>query len=98
MASDLEKMAVEIERPIGCLSRTVFWILFVIFGAVLAVIGWLLYTAVFVTHPIGLDNHQKDALIVILSGIVLATMLAAIVRDSMRRAIYRRVLRKRSKD
>ncbi len=97
MANDLERMAVEIERPIGCISRTVFWILFVIFGAVLGVIGWFLYTSVIVHHPLPGDTSQKDAAIIILSGIVLAMALAAIVRDTMRGAIYRRILRRRSK-
>ena len=98
MAQDLEKLAVDIERPIGCLSRTVFWILFVVFGAILGVIGWLLYTSFWAgsTH-IGLSENQKDAVIVILSVIVLSVMLAAIIRDTMRRAIYQRVLRRRSK-
>jgi|SRR5579859_5110869 len=96
MASDLEKLAVDIERPIGCLSRTVFWILFVIFGAILGVIGWLIYTSTLVNHPIPLSNTHKDALIVGLSVVVLAMALAAIIRDSMRKALYRRVLKKRS--
>ncbi|HLW00173.1 MAG TPA: hypothetical protein VKT82_16010 [Ktedonobacterales bacterium] len=97
MAQEIEKLVVDIERPIGCIARAVFWILFVLFGAVLGVLGWLLYTSVFVNHPIPLDNHQKDALIVILSGIVLATMLAALVRDTMRRAIYRWVARRQGR-
>lgn len=98
MATDLEKLAVDIERPIGCLSRTVFWILFVIFGAILGAIGWFLYMSFWAgaTH-IALSENHKDALIVGLSVVVLAMALAAIIRDSMRRAIYRRVLRKRAK-
>jgi uncharacterized protein YacL len=98
MASDLEKLAVDIERPIGCISRTVFWILFVIFGAVLGVIGWFVYNSILLTHPIGLDNHQKDALIVGLSVVVLAMMFAAIIRDTMRKAIYQRVMKRRAKN
>ncbi len=98
MATDLEKLAVDIEKPIGCISRTVFWILFVIFGAILGGLGWLLYTAVIATHPIPLDTPQKDALIVILSGIVLAALLAGITRDSIRRYIYHRVERKSKED
>jgi TRAP-type C4-dicarboxylate transport system permease small subunit len=98
MAQDLEKLAVEIERPIGCLSRTVFWILFVIFGAILGVIGWFVYTSFWAgTTHIALSENHKDALIVALSVIVLSVTLAAIVRDSMRRAIYQRVLRRRAK-
>jgi hypothetical protein len=97
MATDLEKLAVDIERPIGCLSRTVFWILFVIFGAILGAIGYFVYNSILLTHPLQLDNHQKDALIVGLSAVVLAMALAAIVRDSIRRAIYSRVQRKRSR-
>ncbi|HEY7358590.1 MAG TPA: hypothetical protein VH590_19045 [Ktedonobacterales bacterium] len=98
MAQDLEKLAVDIERPIGCLSRTVFWILFVIFGAILGALGWFVYTSFWAgaTH-IALSENQKDAVIVALSVVVLAMALAAIVRDSMRRAIYQRVLRKRAK-
>ncbi len=97
MAQEIEKMVVDIERPIGCLARTVFWILFVIFGAALGVAGWFLYTDVVANHPIPLNTHQKDALIIILAGIVLATMLAALVRDVMRQAIYRWVARRQSK-
>jgi H+/Cl- antiporter ClcA len=98
MAQDLEKLAVEIERPIGCISRTVFWILFVIFGAILGAIGWFLYTGIISTHALPGDPHQKDAVIVALSVIVLSLAIAAIIRDSMRRAIYQRVLRRRSKN
>ena len=97
MAQDLEQLAVEIERPIECLSRVVFWILFVIFGAILGVIGWFVYNGILLSHPINLDAHQKDALIVILSVIVLAVTLSAIVRDTMRRAIYQRVMRRRAR-
>ena len=98
MAQDLEKLAVEIERPIGCVSRTVFWILFVVFGAILGVLGWFLYTSFWAgsTH-IGLSENQKDAVIVALSVIVLSVTLAAIIRDSIRNAIYQRVLRRRNK-
>ncbi len=97
MAGDLEKLAVDIERPIGCLSRTVFWILFVIFGVIMGAIGWLLYTSFWAgaTH-INLSENHKDALIVALVVIVLSMALAAIIRDSMRKAIYRRVLKRRA--
>ena len=103
MAGDLEKLAVDIERPIGCISRTVFWILFVVFGVILGAIGWLMYTVFWSgsTHIVlGSAQHSennKDALIVGLVVVVLAMALAAIIRDSMRKAIYRRVLSRRNK-
>ena len=97
MAKEIEELLVDIERPIGCIASAVFWILFVVFGAVLGVGGWFLYTLVIVHHSLPLDSHQKDALIVILSGIVLASILAAIVRDSMRKAIFRWVARRQKR-
>lgn len=97
MAGDLEKLAVDIERPIGCLSRAVFWILFVIYGAILAVVGWLVYNYVLVPHPTLIPDNAKNAVIVILGVVVLGVMLAAITRDRIRNRIYQRVLRKRNK-
>ncbi len=98
MAQDLEKLAVEIERPIGCASRVVFWVLFVIYGAVLGVLGWLTYQYVLVPHPDLIPNEAKNAVIVVLAVIVLGTILAGITRDSIRNAIYRRIERRRSKN
>jgi H+/Cl- antiporter ClcA len=98
MAGDLEKLAVDIERPVGCISRVVFWILFVVYSAVLGVVGWLVYNYILVSHPIPLSPNHKDALIVILSVVVLGVMLAAITRDYIRNRIYNRVDRKRSRN
>ena len=95
MAQDLEKLAVDIERPIGCISRTVFWILFVVYSALLGVAGWAIYNNILVAHPLGLSNNQKDAVIVALAVVVLGTMLAAITRDYIRNKLYNRVDRKR---
>jgi uncharacterized metal-binding protein len=97
MASDLEKLAVDIERPVGCISRVVFWILFVVYSAVLGVVGWLIYNYILLNHPIPLSNNHKDALIVILAVVVVGVMLAAITRDHIRNRIYRRIDRKRNK-
>lgn len=99
MAGDLEKLAVDIERPVGCISRVVFWVLFVIFAAILGAIGWLLYTSLWAgSNHISLGSeNNKDALIVVLSVVVLAMALAAIIRDNIRNRIYQRVLRKRNK-
>lgn len=95
MAQDLEKLAVDVERPIGCISRTVFWILFVIFSAVLGVIGWFVYQKVLIPNPNLIPDNAKNAVIVVLSVIVLGMALAAITRDSIRNSLYRRVDRKR---
>jgi uncharacterized membrane protein (DUF485 family) len=95
MAQDLEKLAVDIERPIGCISRVVFWILFVVYSALLGVAGWAIYNNVLLAHPINLTNNQKDAVIVGLSVVVLGTMLAAVTRDYIRNKLYDRVDRKR---
>jgi hypothetical protein len=98
MAQDLEKLAVDIERPIGCISRTVFWILFVVYSALLGVIGWFVYQEVL--GPDGVNPHlipdsAKNAVIVVLSVIVLGSMLAAITRDYIRSKLYDRVDRRR---
>jgi hypothetical protein len=97
MAQDLEKLAVDIERPIGCISRVVFWILFVVYGAILGVIGWAVDKYILIPHPLTLNHTTEDAIVVGLSVVVLGTILAAITRDSMRNAIFRRVMRRRSK-
>lgn len=97
MAGDLEKLAVDIERPIGCISRTVFWILFVIYGAILGVVGWAVDKYILVPHPFTWNHTTEDAIVVGLSVVVLGTILAALTRDSMRKAIYRRVLNRRNK-
>ncbi len=97
MASDLEKLAVDIERPVGCISRVVFWILFVVYSAVLGVVGWLVYNYVLVPHPNLIPDNAKNAVIVILAVVVVGVMLAAITRDHIRNRIYRRIDRKRNK-
>jgi Mn2+/Fe2+ NRAMP family transporter len=88
---DVETAAYDVERAVGCALRTVFWIFFVVYGAVLGVAGWALYTYVLVQHPINLSNNHKDALIVGLAVVVLGTILAAMTRDQLIHVIFRRV-------
>jgi hypothetical protein len=88
---ELETVAVDTERAIGCALRTVFWILFVVYTAVLAVAGWALYNNVLLNHPFNLSNNHKDALIVGLAVVLLGTMLAAVTRDQLVHVIFRRV-------
>lgn len=87
---------VDLERSIGCALRTVFWILFVLYTAVLAVLGWALYTSVLAHHRIPLPDSSKDAVIVGLSVVVLGTILAAMTRDQLLHIIFHRVRRQRS--
>ncbi len=91
MAQELERAAVDIERPIGCVSRTTFWILFVVFGAIFGVLGWLVYNGILVAHPLALTANQKDGLIVILFVVVLSVMLAALTRDYFRMRVFNRL-------
>ncbi|HEX6777357.1 MAG TPA: hypothetical protein VF099_04095 [Ktedonobacterales bacterium] len=88
---ELETAAVDTERAVGCALRTVFWILFVVYTAVLAVAGWALYNNVLLNHPLNLSNNHKDALIVGLAVVLLGTMLAAVTRDQLVHRIFRRV-------
>ena len=44
MARELEELAVDFERPISKISRAIFWILFVIYAAILGFLGWFIYT------------------------------------------------------
>lgn len=88
---EVETLAVDAERAIGCALRTVFWILFVVYTAVLAVLGWALYNNVLLSHPLNLSNNHKDALIVGLAVVLLGTMLAAVTRDQLLHVIFRRV-------
>ncbi len=92
---EVENVAVDLERSIGCALRTVFWVLFVIYTAVLGVIGWALYTNVLLHHRIPLTDGSKDALIVGLSVVVLGTILAAMTRDQLIHVIFHRVRRQR---
>lgn len=94
---DVENVAVDVERSIGCALRVVFWVLFVIYTAVLALVGWALYTYVLVNHPIPLSNNDKDVLIVGLSVVVLGTVLAAMTRDQLIHVIFHRVRRRQGK-
>ena len=94
---EVENVAVDLERSIGCALRTVFWILFVVYTAVLAVVGWALYTTVLLHHRIPLPDASKDALLVGLSVVVLGTILAAMTRDQLLHVIFRRVRRQRSR-
>lgn len=88
---DVEIAAVDTERAVGCALRTVFWIFFVIYGAVLGVVGWALYNYVLVQHPLTLSNNHKDAVIVGLAVVVLGTILAAMTRDQLIHVIFHRV-------
>ena len=94
---EVETLAVEAERTVGCALRIVFWTLFVVYTAVLAVAGWALYNYVLLNHPIQLSNNHKDALIVGLAVVVLGTMLAAITRDQLVHVIFRRVKGRQNK-
>ena len=93
---EMETIATDIERPIGCALRTVFWVLFVVYTVVLAVIGWVVYTSILVHHRIPLSDNSKDAVIVALAVVVLGTVLAAMTRDQLIHVIFRRVRRSRS--
>jgi Na+/proline symporter len=94
---DVETGIVDLERSIGCALRTVFWVLFVVYTAVLALLGWALYTGVLVHQRIPLPDSSKDAVIVGLSVVVLGTILAAITRDQLLHVIFHRVRRQRNK-
>ena len=94
---DVENIAVDLERSIGCALRTVFWVLFVIYTVVLAAAGWALYTYVLVDHPIPLSNQDKDIALVGLTVVVLGTVLAAITRDQLLHIIFHRVRRQQGK-
>ena len=92
---DVETVAYDTERAIGCALRTVFWVFFVIYGAVLGAAGWALYTYVLVQHPLALSNNHKDAVIVGLAVVVLGTILAAMTRDQLIHVIFHRVRNRR---
>jgi Na+/proline symporter len=94
---EVENVAVDLERSIGCALRTVFWMLFVVYTAVLAVVGWAVYTAVLLHHPIPLPDTSKDALLVGFSVVTLGTILAAVTRDQLVHVIFRRVKRQRGR-
>jgi hypothetical protein len=94
---DVETIAFDLERSIGCALRTVFWILFVIYTAALALAGWALYTSVLMHHRIPLPDTSKDAVIVGLSVVVLGTVLAAMTRDQLLHVIFHRAKRQRSR-
>jgi len=87
---EIETVAVDIERAISVALRVVFWTLFVVYMAVLAVGGWAFYIYVLLHHRIPLSDNNKDALIVGLVVIVLATILAAITRDQLLHVIFHR--------
>jgi|ERR1051326_3269525 TRAP-type C4-dicarboxylate transport system permease small subunit len=91
---ELQNVVVDLERSIGCALRTVFWVLFVLYTAVLAVLGWALYTSVLVHQRIPLPDSSKDAVIVGLSVVVLGTILAALTRDQLLHVIFHRVKRR----
>jgi heme/copper-type cytochrome/quinol oxidase subunit 1 len=93
---EIETAATDIERSVGCALRTVFWVLFVVYTAVLAVIGWVVYTGILVHHRLPLPDNSKDAVIVGLAVVVLGTILAAMTRDQLIHVIFRRTRRSRS--
>ena len=98
MAREIEELAVDIERPIGTISRVVFWILFIVYAAIVGVLGWFLYTHLLSsTTLLPGTEHQKDGVIVGLSVALLGVILASLTRDSIRNALYRRIDRKRKK-
>jgi Na+/proline symporter len=94
---EVENVAVDVERSVGCALRTVFWVLFVIYTAVLAVVGWALYTYVLAHHRLPLPDNTKDAVIVALSVVVLGTVLAAMTRDQLIHVIFHRVRRRQGR-
>ena len=94
---EVENVAVDLERSIGCALRTVFWVLFVIYTAALGVVGWVLYTNVLLHHRIPLADSSKDALLVGLSVVVLGTILAAMTRDQLIHVIFHRARRQRTR-
>ena len=85
---ELQNLVVDLERSIGCALRTVFWVLFVLYTAVLAVLGWLLYADVLVHQRIPLPDSSKDAVIVGLSVVVLGSIMAALTRDQLLHVIF----------
>lgn len=95
MAHELEKVAVDIERPIGCISRTVFGLLFVVYGAIFGVIGWLVYSGILVDHALALTANQKDGLIVGLVVLMLSVIAAALTRGYFRTRLFNRIRGKR---
>ena len=95
MVHELEKAAVDIERPIGCVSRTIFWMLFVVYAAIFGVIGWLVYSGILVNHALALTANQKDGLIVGLATALLSVILAALTRDYFRVRLFNRMRGKR---
>jgi membrane-associated protease RseP (regulator of RpoE activity) len=97
MGQEIEKLLVEVERPIFLAARIAYWILFVVFGVVLAAIGWALYTFVLYAHPIPGGDHVKDIIIVVLAAIVLTDLFATVTRDKIANAIAQRILRRGKK-
>src|SRR5690242_16594650 len=98
LGRDLERDAIKLEQFAGRISRTIYWILFVIYSVLLGVIGWFLYQKVLAPGALNPDlipNDYKNAVIVVLSVIVLGMALAALTRDSIRNWFYRRELRKK---
>jgi heme/copper-type cytochrome/quinol oxidase subunit 1 len=91
---EVETAATDLERSIGCALRTVFWVLFVIYTAVLAGVGWMVYISILVHHRIPLSDNSKDVLIVGLAVVVLGTVLAAMTRDQLIHVIFRRTRRR----
>ncbi len=97
MAQEIEKLLVEVERPIFLAARIAYWILFVVFGVILGFLGWALYNFVLYAHPIPGDDHLKDAIIVVLAGIVLTDLFATVTRDKIANAVAERILKRRKK-
>ena len=98
MAREIEELAVDVDRPIRTISRVVFWIFFILYAAVLGVLGWFIYTHLLSsTTLLPGTEHQKDGVIVGLSVALLGVILAALTRDSIYNSIVRRIERKRKK-
>lgn len=98
MAHQIEELAVDVDRPIRTISRVVFWIFFILYAAVLGVLGWFIYTHLLSsTTLLPGTEHQKDGVIVGLSVALLGVILASLTRDSIYNSIVRRIDRKRKK-
>jgi uncharacterized membrane protein YhaH (DUF805 family) len=98
LGRDLERGAIEAERIVGRISRTVFWVLFLIYAAILGVGGWFLYQKVLGpdgSNPNLIPDQDKNVVIIVLAVIVLGIMMAGITRDGIRNRFYNKQLGKK---